>query len=211
MRATTPLRTAPQRGRRVTFSVRDGVEQAQHILERLRQHQGTGAITASVARLCLALAAQSSQRLKMGMAGLLLLEAFCAYILLIHLVADLTASPFGNPQPPNDTGLAFATIVVLPALLLTVRSQYTKTRACEAEREREALHRLRQAGTDLARAYAILYLQPGAPLEIAQAAYTAAMKRAHPDLAGGDTAAAAELNWAIATIRDHDRAQGSVR
>lgn len=147
----------------------------------------------------------------MGMAGMLLLEAFCAYILLIHLFADLTASPFGDPQPPNDTGLAFVAIVVLPALLLAVRSQYTTTRAREVEREREALHRLRQAGTDLARAYTILYLQPGAPLEIAQAAYTAAMKRAHPDLAGGDTAAAAELNWAIATIRDHGRVQGSAR
>src|SRR5689334_4769945 len=82
----SPERGAPRRSR-------GGVEQA-------RLLQISSAITASAVRLRLILAAQPSQRLRIALAGVLLLEAFCAYILFIHLVTALTDSPFNNPQPP---------------------------------------------------------------------------------------------------------------
>lgn len=52
----------------------------------------------------------------------------------------------------------------------------------------------------LAAAYGRLHLLPSAPLDVAEAAYRALMKRAHPDSGGGHTQAIA-LNEAIARIR----------
>jgi hypothetical protein len=159
-----------------------------------------------VARLRALLAAQPSGRLQAALSGLLLVEAFLACLLLGHLIGDLDANPLSNAQPPNDVGLLFAVVVLMPALILATRAQY---RATQAEEQRRA-RMLRLVDGDLARAYSILYLQPGAPLHIAQAAYAAAMKQAHPDRPGGDTRSAAELNWAIATIRAHEQARRAV-
>jgi DnaJ domain len=51
--------------------------------------------------------------------------------------------------------------------------------------------------------YAVLHVQPGAPVEIIRASYRTLMQRlkAHPDL-GGDAAAAAEINEAYAVLKD---------
>lgn len=46
----------------------------------------------------------------------------------------------------------------------------------------------------------VLGIQPGAPMEVAEAAYRTLAKSAHPD-AGGDSARMAALNEAIAAIR----------
>lgn len=54
----------------------------------------------------------------------------------------------------------------------------------------------------LADAHAALYLTPDAPLWMAEAAYRAAQKQYHPDIAGGSHTAAARINRAIAIIRD---------
>lgn len=48
--------------------------------------------------------------------------------------------------------------------------------------------------------YALLHLDPSAPLEVAEAAYRALAKRAHPD-AGGSTETMRRLNEAIEVIR----------
>jgi hypothetical protein len=48
--------------------------------------------------------------------------------------------------------------------------------------------------------YAVLHIDPSAPLEVAEAAYRALAKRAHPD-AGGSTETMQRLNAAIETIR----------
>lgn len=55
---------------------------------------------------------------------------------------------------------------------------------------------------DLARAYQTLYLQSDAPIAVAEAAYRALMKSAHPDTQGNETYAR-DLIWAITTIRAH--------
>jgi hypothetical protein len=51
--------------------------------------------------------------------------------------------------------------------------------------------------------YAVLHVQPGAPVEIIRASYRTLMQRlkAHPDL-GGESAAAAEINEAYAVLKD---------
>lgn len=51
--------------------------------------------------------------------------------------------------------------------------------------------------------YAVLHVQPGAPVEIIRASYRTLMQqlKAHPDL-GGDSAAAAEINEAYAVLKD---------
>lgn len=202
----TQIKTAVMTPITKRFAAAQGMtvsERARLALAQLRRHPAGVAIARELQRLQEFLAAQSSARLKGALTGLLLLEAFFVCILLFHLVDDLDASPLDASQPPNDTGLAFTVIVIMPTLILALRSQYMKTREAEQRRAIEARRMARQVGAELARAYGILYLQPGAPLHIAQAAYTAAMKHAHPDTPGGDTAAAAELNWAIATIREH--------
>jgi len=70
----------------------------------------------------------------------------------------------------------------------------------EAERQRQQKSSPPPPKTDLERAYALLYVQIGAPIEIAEAAYKTAMKKAHPD-AGGTDEQARKLSWAIETIR----------
>lgn len=172
-------------------------------LAYLRQSRPHVVTAQQIWRLQRALAAQPSWRLKAALTGLLLLEAFLAYILLVHFINGLTINPIDSSQPPNDSGLAFTTIVAIPAFLLVVWAQYRTTRETEQRRVIEQQRRARQGASDLTRAYGLLHLQPSAPLYIAQAAYTAAMKHAHPDVDGGDAITATELNWAIATIRDH--------
>lgn len=54
--------------------------------------------------------------------------------------------------------------------------------------------------------YEVLGIRPDAPREIAEAAYKALSKRAHPD-AGGSEEAMEELNVAIARVRDERRQQ----
>ena len=51
--------------------------------------------------------------------------------------------------------------------------------------------------------YAVLHVQPGAPVEIIRASYRTLMQRlkAHPDL-GGETGSAAEINEAYAVLKD---------
>lgn len=52
-----------------------------------------------------------------------------------------------------------------------------------------------------ASAYRTLGLDPGADAAQVEAAYRKLIKRYHPDLAGGDAARAAEINWAFDHIR----------
>lgn len=61
----------------------------------------------------------------------------------------------------------------------------------------------KQTGTDLAYAQSLLFLAEGDSLEMAENAYRAAMKQAHPDV-GGSNAVARKLTWAIDTIRKHE-------
>lgn len=70
----------------------------------------------------------------------------------------------------------------------------------EYERQRQQKSTPPQPKTDLERAYELLFVQFGAPIEIAEAAYKTAMKRAHPD-AGGTDEQARKLSWAIEAIR----------
>lgn len=55
------------------------------------------------------------------------------------------------------------------------------------------------ATPEMANAYAVLWLRPGAPLSVVQAAYRALASRYHPD-AGGDTRAMRRLNEAYETL-----------
>jgi DnaJ-class molecular chaperone len=56
------------------------------------------------------------------------------------------------------------------------------------------------ATPEIADAYAVLWLRPGAPLSVVQAAYRALASRYHPD-AGGDPLAMRRLNEAYETLR----------
>ena len=58
------------------------------------------------------------------------------------------------------------------------------------------------ATPEIASAYAVLWLRPGAPLSVVQAAYRALASRYHPD-AGGDALAMHRLNEAYETLRRH--------
>lgn len=58
------------------------------------------------------------------------------------------------------------------------------------------------ANPELTRAYAQLWLRPGAPLPVVKAAYRALAAQYHPD-AGGDTVAMTRLNDAYETLRRH--------
>lgn len=140
-----------------------------------------------------------SERWQAAYVVLWLVEAFVVTSMILGFV-----NTWATPEAPDEMGLDFAAIVLVPSLLLAVHWKYRAAKAEErrtAEERRLREARTRARGGDLARAYALLYLQVGAPLHIAQAAYTAAMKRAHPDVAGGSARRAAELNWAIETIR----------
>ena len=55
---------------------------------------------------------------------------------------------------------------------------------------------------EIASAYAVLWLRPGAPLGVVKAAYRALATAYHPD-AGGDALAMRRLNDAYATLRAH--------
>ncbi|HET6317736.1 MAG TPA: DnaJ domain-containing protein [Chloroflexota bacterium] len=55
------------------------------------------------------------------------------------------------------------------------------------------------ATPEVANAYAVLWLRPGAPLSVVQAAYRALASRYHPD-AGGDALAMRRLNQAYETL-----------
>jgi hypothetical protein len=52
--------------------------------------------------------------------------------------------------------------------------------------------------------YAVLHIDPSAPLEVAEAAYRALARKAHPD-AGGDAERMKRLNAAIERIREEKR------
>ncbi len=58
------------------------------------------------------------------------------------------------------------------------------------------------ANPELAAAYAVLWLRPGAPHSVAKAAYRALAAQYHPD-AGGDARAMQRLNEAYETINRH--------
>ncbi len=171
-----------------------------HVARYVRTLQ-SGALTQ---RLPPALAAhlpeRTAERLTVVLVTLWLLEAFVAVNILLAFVAWLAAPPsvFGGAQGPGTLSLFVAT-VVLPGLILLTRRQ--RQRALELDMEQEELRQM----PELERACRLLYIQPYAPLHIAQAAYAAAMKKHHPDVAGGDDARARELNWAIETFREHSR------
>lgn len=54
-------------------------------------------------------------------------------------------------------------------------------------------------------AYAVLQVDPGADLEVIQAAYRALAKRYHPEGSDPDTARMAEINRAYDEVRTHER------
>lgn len=189
-----------------------------HQLERLAArvtHQVARAVAAMQAhpllrRVAPSLMAQLPQRLpdrlKALLVALWLLEAFLVCDVVIAFISwlDTPQSVFGATQGPSTISI-FAAIVVFPSLILATRGKYRQALESDAQRaatlERAAGYQL----TDLERACRILYVQPDVPLHIAQAAYAAAMKRHHPDVAAGDDSTAKELNWAIETIREHAR------
>jgi hypothetical protein len=146
-----------------------------------------------------------SERVKAVLSVLWLLEAFLVVILLLDLINGLSAPAVTDPVLSDaDTpslGLIFVAVVVMPALILAVRWKQRQALDEEARQAAEERWATQLRAGDLLHAYSILYLQPGAPLHIAQAAYAAAMKRCHPDVAGGDSATAIRLNWAIGMIR----------
>lgn len=146
---------------------------------------------------------RSLERLKAALVGLWLLESFLASTLIIAVINWMD-----DQQVPISSGLAVAAIVILPSLILVVRWKLRDVMDEEARWAAEHQWQARAQASTLARAYRILYLQPGAPLHIAQAAYVAAMKKGHPDVASGNDKAAREFNWAIETIRDHARSRG---
>ena len=144
-----------------------------------------------------------SERLRLALIALGLLEAFLVCYMILDVIAWLNAPPsvFGAPQGPGIVDLFF-TIVVLPSLIIAVRWKHRQATIEDAQRAAE------RHLPDVERAFPLLYLRPDAPLHIAQAAYAAAMKKHHPDLHGGGDEVARELNWAIEKIRERARREG---
>jgi hypothetical protein len=153
---------------------------------------------ALVRRLAAHLPQRAAQRLGAALAALWLLEAFLVCNIFLAFIAWLSSPPsvFGAPQGPSTASL-FVAIVVVPGFILAAR--WKRGQAMETEVEQESVRQT----PDLERACRLLYVHPDAPLYIAQAAYAAAMKKHHPDVAGGDNTQARELNWAIETFREH--------
>lgn len=146
---------------------------------------------------------RASERLTVLLIALWLLEAFLASEIIIAFIAWLQAPQylFGATPGPGAAQL-FMAIVVLPGCILATRWKQRQARDDEAQRVAPLL------ATDLERACWLLYVQPDAPLHIVQAAYVAAMKKEHPDVAGGDDSKARELNWAMETIRQQAKGAG---
>lgn len=144
-----------------------------------------------------------SERLTVLLTALWLLEAFLSCEVIIAFIAWLQAPQylFGATSGPS-AGQLFLAVVILPACILATRWKQRQVRDDEAQRVAPLL------ATDLERACWLLYVQQDAPLYIVQAAYVAAMKKEHPDVAGGDDSRARELNWAMETIRQHAKTQG---
>ena len=61
---------------------------------------------------------------------------------------------------------------------------------------------LQGANPEIANAYAVMWLRPGAPLSVVKAAYRALATLYHPD-AGGDSLAMRRLNDAYQTLEAH--------
>ena len=132
-----------------------------------------------------ALVALPVGRLRAALYGLLLFEAYVVVTLILTALGELASTgPFVSDSPPDQSGLVFLATILLPALLYGVRrvqKEATDRRAYDASVQEEG-RRLRQS--TLNGAYHILYLRPDAPLHVAEAAYIAAMKRAHPYASG---------------------------
>lgn len=96
-------------------------------------------------------------------------------------------------------------LLVIWLILETLRLNDARGYAKEvAEVYRQEFPALPAPGTTLASAntgpYAVLYVQPDAPLEICEAAYRALVKQHHPDV-GGSAGVMERLNAAIGQIR----------
>jgi len=154
-----------------------------------------------------ALLALPLERLKAALYGLLLLEIYVVATIVLSVLAEFTsAGPFVSDSPPDQSGLVFLAAILVPALLYGVRCLHKEAgrrRAYDACVQEDA-HRVRQSS--LEGAYHTLYLRAGAPLHVAEAAYIAAMKRAHPDVHGGSNEQATRLTQAMEIIRAADRA-----
>lgn len=142
-------------------------------------------------------------RLTAALQGLLLLEAFVVSTLVITVANGLAyASPFTPEGGEDHTGTVFVATILLPSLILGVRRLRREALAYRAQAEQAEVQERRRRVSDRDEAYRILYLDPAAPLHIAEAAYIAAMKRAHPDVEGGSDAMARHLTRAIEIIRE---------
>ncbi len=154
-----------------------------------------------------ALVALPVGRLRAALYGLLLLEAYVVVTIVLTTLGDLAATgPLVSNSPPDQSGVVFLATILLPALLYgarRVQKEATDRRAYDASVQEEG-RRLRQSALD--GAYHTLYLRPNAPLHVAEAAYIAAMKRAHPDIEGGSDAQAMRLTQAIEIVRTAERA-----
>lgn len=173
---------------------------------RVARTRWGASVVRSATRALDALVALPAGRLRAALYGLLLLEAYVVVTIVLTVLGDLaSASPLGSDSAPDPSGLVFLATILLPALLYSgrrVQKEATDRRAYDAS-VREEAHRLRQP--TLEGAYHALYLRADAPLHVAEAAYIAAMKRAHPDVHGGSNEQATRLTQAIEIIRATDR------
>ena len=149
-----------------------------------------------------ALVALPPGRLRATLYGLMLLETYVVVTIVLTVVTDLaSAGPFVSDSPPDQSGLVFLAVILFPALLYGVRwlqKEAADRRAYDVCAEEDAR---RWRAPTRENAYHALYLRADAPLYIAEAAYIAAMKRAHPDIQGGSNEQATRLTQAIEIIR----------
>lgn len=93
--------------------------------------------------------------------------------------------------------------LVLEALRLNEKRGISEAVAEVYRQEFPALPAPREAPapTSVSGPYAVLHLQPGAPIEVCEAAYRALARRYHPDAGGDSDEQMTALNAAIAAIR----------
>jgi len=148
------------------------------------------------------LTALPPERLKAALYGLWLVEAYVVATIMLTVLTQFSyAATVEYDKPPDQTGLVFLAAILLPSLILSMRWLQREATTREADLGEIDAGVVQRRLSSLDGTYRILHLNRDAPLHIAEAAYIAAMKRAHPDVPGGSNAEAARVALAIETIR----------
>jgi len=157
-----------------------------------------------------ALTALPPRRLKAALYGLWLVEAYVVATISLTVLTQFSyADAFRYDRAPDQSGLVFLATILLPSLILGARWLHREATVHETELGVIDASAVQRGIASLDSAYRALHLYPDAPLHVAEAAYIASMKRAHPDVPGGSNDEATRLTLDIEIIRASDPARGS--